>query len=50
VQVLRTVLVQSFTRTADEGGREVISRREPGGDGIPPAHIKISSPYDGDAR
>ena len=52
VQVLRTVLVQSFTRTADEGGREVISRREPGdgGDGVPPAHIKISSPYDGDAR
>jgi len=52
VQVLRIVLVQGFTRTVDEGGREVISRREPGdgGDGVPPAHIKISSPYDGDAR
>ena len=52
VQVLRTVLVQSFTRAVGEGGREVISRREPGdgGDGVPPAHIKISSPYDGDAR
>ena len=52
VQVLRTVLIQSFTRAAGEGGREVISRREPGdgGDGVPPAHIKISSPYDGDAR
>ena len=36
VQVLRTVLVQSFTRAVDEGGREVISRREPGdgGDGF----------------
>jgi transposase len=54
VQVLRTVLIQSFTRAVGEGGREgeVISRREPGdgGDGVPPAHIKISSPYDGDAR
>jgi transposase len=50
VQVLRAVLVQSFTRIVDEGGREVIGRREPGGDGVPPAHIKISSPYDGDAR
>ena len=50
VQVLRTVLIQGFTRAVDEGGREVISRREPGGDGVPPAHVKISSPYDGDAR
>ncbi|HEV3290010.1 MAG TPA: transposase, partial [Streptosporangiaceae bacterium] len=52
VQVLRTVLIQSFTRAVGEGGREVISRREPGdgGDGVPPAHLKISSPYDGDAR
>ena len=52
VQVLRTVLIQSFTRTVDEGGREVIRRRDPGagGDGIPPAHIKISSAYDTDAR
>jgi transposase len=52
VQVLRTVLIQSFTRAVDGSGREVISRREPGGDGdgVPPAHLKISSPYDGDAR
>ena len=50
VQVLRTVLIQSFTRAVDEGGREVIGRREPGGDGVPPAHVRISSPYDGDAR
>lgn len=50
VQVLRTVLIQSFTRALGEDGAEVISRREPGGDGVPPAHIKISSPYDADAR
>jgi transposase len=50
VQVLRTVLIQRFTRTVDSSGREVTGRREPGGDGVPPAHIKISSPYDTDAR
>jgi transposase len=52
VQVLRTVLIQSFTRAVDQDGREVISRREPGdgGDGVPPAHLRISSPYDCDAR
>ena len=52
VQVLRAVLVQSFTRAVGEDGREVIGRREPGddGNGVPPAHIKISSPYDADAR
>ena len=35
VQVLRTVLIQSFTRAVDEGGREVISRREPGRRRVP---------------
>jgi transposase len=52
VQVLRTVLIQSFTQTISEGGQEAISRREPGdsGDGVPPAHTRISSPYDGDVR
>jgi transposase len=53
VQVLRTVLVQNFYRDIGGQGQEVIRRREPeatGGDGIPPAHIKISSPYDTDAR
>jgi transposase len=50
VQVLRAVLVQGFTRAVGQDGREVIGRREPGGDGVPPAHIKISSPYDADAR
>jgi Transposase DDE domain len=54
VQTLRMVLLQNFTRTAGEHGREVIREREPEGkhehDGVPPAHIKISSPYDTDAR
>ena len=33
-------------------GREVIRRREkePEGDGLPPGHIRIASPYDTDAR
>lgn len=51
VQVLRTVLVQNFMITPDAQGREVISRREPGLEsGVPPAHLKVSSPYDPDAR
>jgi transposase len=51
VQVLRTVLVQNFLLDRDEQGREVIRRREPGLEsGVPPAHLKISSPYDTDAR
>lgn len=52
VQVLRTVLLQNYTRTVHADGTEVIRRRErePEGDGLPPAHIKIASPYDTDAR
>ena len=52
VQVLRTVLLQNFTRTVDEQGREVISRREPGlgKTGLPPGSLKIGSPYDPQAR
>ncbi|HEY6786617.1 MAG TPA: IS1182 family transposase [Trebonia sp.] len=50
VQVLRTVLVQNFHLDRDEHGQEVITRREPGREsGLPPAHIRISSPYDPDA-
>jgi transposase len=51
VQVLRQVLVQNYTRTVTDG-REVIKRREkePGGDGLPPGHARIASPYDTDAR
>ena len=52
VQVLRTVLVQNFhRRPQDAQGREVIRRREPGLEsGLPPARIKVASPYDPDAR
>ena len=48
VDVLRRVLVQNYTRTITEDGREVIRRREkePEGDGLPPGHARIASPYD----
>jgi transposase len=51
VDVLRQVLLQNYTRTIT-GGKEVIKRREkePEGDGLPPGHIRIASPYDTDAR
>ena len=52
VDVLRRVLVQNYMRTITADGREVIRRREkePEGDGLPPGHIRIASPYDTDAR
>ncbi len=52
VEVLRQVLVQNYTRTITAGGREVIKRRqtEPEGDGLPPGHTRIASPYEVDAR
>ena len=52
VDVLRRVLVQNYTRTINADGREVIRRREkePEGDGLPPGHVRIASPYDTDAR
>jgi len=53
VQVLRQVLLQNYTRTTARNGREVIKRREKtdeGGDGLPPASIRLTSPYDTDAR
>jgi transposase len=52
VQVLRIVLLQNYTRTVHEDGTEVIKRREkaPEGDGLPPGHIRVASPYDTDAR
>jgi len=51
VDVLRRMLVQNYTR-AITGGKEVIKRREkePEGDGLPPGHARIASPYDTDAR
>src|SRR5216683_2125310 len=52
VDVLRRVLLQNYARTITEDGREVIGRREkePEGDGLPPGHARIASPYDLDAR
>jgi hypothetical protein len=52
VDVLRRVLVQNYTRVISADGREVIKRREkePEGDGLPPGHARIASPYDPDAR
>jgi len=52
VDVLRRVLLQNYTRTITGDGREVIRRREkePEGDGLPPGHARIASPYDLDAR
>ena len=52
VDVLRRVLVQNYTRTVHSDGREVIKRREkePEGDGLPPGHMRIASPYDSGAR
>jgi transposase len=51
VDVLRRVLLQNYTRTIT-GSKEVIKRREkePEGDGLPPGHMRIASPYDTDAR
>jgi len=51
IDVLRRVLVQNYTR-AITGSKEVIKRREkePEGDGLPPGHARIASPYDLDAR
>ena len=52
VGVLRRVLLQNYTRVITGDGREVIKRREkePEGDGLPPGHLRIASPYDLDAR
>ena len=51
VEVLRRVLLQNYTRAITDG-KEVIKRREkePEGDGLPPGHARIASPYDIDAR
>jgi transposase len=52
IDVLRRVLLQNYTRVIHDDGREVIKRREkePDGDGLPPGHTRIASPYDTDAR
>jgi transposase len=52
IDTLRVVLLQNYTRTITSNGRQVIKRREkaPDGDGLPPGHLRIGSPYDTDAR
>ena len=51
VETLRQVLVQNYALAGGDG-REVVRRREkePEGDGLPPGHLRIASPYDPDAR
>ncbi len=50
VQVLHAMLIQNYYLHTNARGREVISRREPEKHGLPPAHHRLSSPYDTDAR
>jgi IS5 family transposase len=50
VDVLRQVLVQNYLIMTDRQGREVVRRREPDIDGLPPGRCRIVSPYDTDAR
>jgi transposase len=50
VEVLRTVLLQNYTRIVTEDGQEVVKRREADTDGLPPGRQRLSSPYDLDAR
>lgn len=53
VQTLRVVLLQNYIRTTDRNGREVVKRREKDpeqGDGLPPGHLRLASPYDIDTR
>src|SRR6266511_4263191 len=50
VQVLRTVLLQNYTRTITKDRREVVGRREADSDGLPQGRSRLTSPYDTDAR
>ena len=52
VETLRVIMLQNYTVTVDAQGREVVRRREaaPDGDGLPPGHIRLTSPYDIQAR
>jgi transposase len=43
VEVLRTVLLQNYTRTIDKHGREVVKRREADVDGLPPRRCRLTS-------
>jgi transposase len=50
LHVLRVMLVQNYLLTTDAKGREVIRAREADTDGLPPARVRLSSPYDTDTR
>src|SRR6266498_4082342 len=50
VEVLRVVLLQNYTRTITSDGREVVRRREASTAGLPPGRLRLTSPYDTDAR
>jgi transposase len=45
-----TVLRQTFLVETGSNGREVMRRREAKKDAVPPAHTRLASPYDTDAR
>jgi transposase len=49
VQTLRQITMQNYLITT-VGGREVVKRREADKDGLPPCRIRLTSPYDLDAR
>jgi transposase len=50
VQVLRQIMVQNYAVTTDRNGREVVKRREADKEGLPPSGLRVTSPYDLDAR
>jgi hypothetical protein len=53
VQALQVMLIQNYVRVTDHKGREVVQRRRPledGGEGLPPVRVRLTSPYDTDAR
>ncbi|MCX4564421.1 transposase [Streptomyces phaeochromogenes] len=50
VQTLRQITVQNYLITTDSNGAEVVKRREADKDGLPPGRIRLTSPYDLDAR
>ena len=50
IEVLRVMLVQNYVVAIDAQGREVIRARQADTDGLPPSRLRLSSPYDTDAR
>ncbi len=50
VQALRIVLLQNYLVTVDKQGRQVIRMRDADRDGLPPAPLRVASPYDLDTR